>query len=340
MGKFVKNEKFFLPLIIFLLFLSLSIRAQVDCGANCDTCYDKSACNADLDCGWDSVSSKCCRRLEVRWPDSPAGTSISGCTTVTGMVKYFYEWGIALGGLATFFALVMGGFQYLTSMGEPAKITEAKNRISSAIFGLVLLLGSWLILNTINPELTKFKAKLELTTIPPPAETLGTTELTPCEFAYGYKQINWEGKEKKIDISSDPIGFQDLKSYTIYRKREITNLECDPFQPPPENTICVSNPNLNEYCKKNYCLLEPCDPKTEFCCDSTTDPPCSDGYYKAGGACTLEYYYGASWWIIPLPGCGAKIGSLGAPSIADISAYNPNFAETKCVRLVKIITTE
>jgi len=353
-----KNKKIFLFLTIFLLFLSLSSKAQVDCGANCATCYDKSSCNADLDCGWESVLSKCCQRLEVRWPDSPTGTSISGCTTVTGMVKYFYEWGIALGGLATFFALVMGGFQYLTSMGEPAKITEAKGRIQSAVYGLVLLLGAWLILNTINPELTKFKADLHLTRISPPEEGLGKAELTPCEFAYGYKQIDWIGTATKIDITSSPTNFQDLKSYVIYRQREITTIKCNPNSP-PETTACTKLDGdylCTEYDKKKtetdkkevrkylcvpkdseYYELEPCDTQTEHCCDASTTPSCS-GYYKAGGACVLEFYYQSSWWVFPTGGCGDKMGSVGASSVADLSAYIPNYASTYCVRLVEIKT--
>jgi len=97
----------------------------------------------------------------ANWPDSPLGTplDIDGSKTGTKstlviFVKYLYEWGIALGGLAAFIALIISGFLYLTSTGDPAKMNEAKNRATWAIGGLVLLLSSWLILYTINPELT------------------------------------------------------------------------------------------------------------------------------------------------------------------------------------------
>ena len=97
----------------------------------------------------------------ANWPDSPLGTplDIDGSktgtkSTLVTFVKYLYEWGIALGGLAAFIALIISGFLYLTSTGDPAKMNEAKNRATWAIGGLVLLLSSWLILYTINPELT------------------------------------------------------------------------------------------------------------------------------------------------------------------------------------------
>ena len=97
----------------------------------------------------------------VNWPDSPLGTVLDPSGSKTGQkstlvdfVKYIYEWGIALGGLAAFVALLIAGFLYVTSTGDPAQMNEAKNRATWAIGGLVLLLSSWLILHVINPELT------------------------------------------------------------------------------------------------------------------------------------------------------------------------------------------
>jgi len=95
--------------------------------------------------------------LELNWPSSPAGTVLDNTSDLTDLVKYFYEWGVALGGLATFVSLVIAGFTYLTSVGDPGKIKDAKDRATSGFLGLILLLGSWLILNTINPELTTLK---------------------------------------------------------------------------------------------------------------------------------------------------------------------------------------
>lgn len=107
---------------------------------------------------------------EIDWPHSPLGTSINPtwqeiekghwvCRLEGGipkLVKYFYEWGITLGGIAAFIALLMAGFQYLTSVGDPGAMRAAMDRIKMAGIGLVLLLSSWLILNKINPELTSF----------------------------------------------------------------------------------------------------------------------------------------------------------------------------------------
>ena len=51
--------------------------------------------------------------------------------------------------------LVIAGIQYTaTGVSESAK-TDAKKRFQEALTGLLLALGSWLILNTINPQLAK-----------------------------------------------------------------------------------------------------------------------------------------------------------------------------------------
>jgi len=325
MGKYIKNKKIFLLLTVLLL-LAFAIPAWA---VDCFKISTQPPCETEVKCDWDTVSAKCCDRLGIDWPNSPLGTSIARCTNVTGMVKYLYEWGIALGGLVTFIALIIGGFQYLTSMGEPAKITEAKDRIQSAFLGLILLLSSWLILTTINPQLTTFKAELELVEITPEKLELPRTELKPCEFVHLYENTRWTGDLKEIRPRADEERISPLRqvlSYVIYREREITSVECDPAKP-PKDTICVRNPKDGK-----YYLLEPCDPETEHCLSK------EGKFYKAGGACILEFYYQTTWWIFPTGGCGDKMISVGAPAIDDLSLHLQNPAQIRCVRLTQIIT--
>ena len=96
-------------------------------------------------------------KLNLDWPPSPLGTSFKENPTLLFFIKYLYEWMISLGGLAAFVVLVYAGFIYLTSAGNPQKMSDAMARIKSASFGLILLLSSVLILNTINPQLTALK---------------------------------------------------------------------------------------------------------------------------------------------------------------------------------------
>jgi len=53
-------------------------------------------------------------------------------------------------GLATFVMLIVGSFQFLTSQGNPKEMEGAKKTISFAIFGLILALSAWLIINFLS----------------------------------------------------------------------------------------------------------------------------------------------------------------------------------------------
>ena len=53
---------------------------------------------------------------------------------------------LSFAGIVLFILLVVGGFKFITSGGDPKAVEGAKKTISYAILGLVLLLVSYLIL--------------------------------------------------------------------------------------------------------------------------------------------------------------------------------------------------
>lgn len=57
---------------------------------------------------------------------------------------------LALGGVILFLMLLSGGFKYLTSGGDPKATETAQKTLTYAIGGLVLLAGSYMILNIIS----------------------------------------------------------------------------------------------------------------------------------------------------------------------------------------------
>lgn len=56
--------------------------------------------------------------------------------------------------------IVLGGFEYITSATGAGK-GDGKKKIYDALTGLVILLLSWLALNTINPDLVNWTFKVE-----------------------------------------------------------------------------------------------------------------------------------------------------------------------------------
>ena len=69
------------------------------------------------------------------------------------IIAWFYYLIVTISGFSAFYMLVWGGFMWLSS-GVSGKKIEAKNKITSALLGLLLILSSFLILRLINPDLT------------------------------------------------------------------------------------------------------------------------------------------------------------------------------------------
>jgi len=53
---------------------------------------------------------------------------------------------IAAGAVAVIY-LILGGYSYMTSMGNPEAATKGKSMILWSIAGLLLILGAWVIIN-------------------------------------------------------------------------------------------------------------------------------------------------------------------------------------------------
>lgn len=79
-----------------------------------------------------------------------AATSNIGSTSYYTLV---YRNALVLTVALAVLMIVIGGIQYSASSINPAMKSEAKTRIFSALGGLLLALFSWLILQTINPNL-------------------------------------------------------------------------------------------------------------------------------------------------------------------------------------------
>lgn len=52
--------------------------------------------------------------------------------------------------LAVFIMLIVGGFKYITSGGDPEATKSAKSTLTYALLGIALLIGVWLILKFVS----------------------------------------------------------------------------------------------------------------------------------------------------------------------------------------------
>ncbi len=72
-------------------------------------------------------------------------------------VVALYRYAIGIMVTIAMVMVVVGGFQWTTARGNASAIQEARDRITNAVMGIVLALGSYAILAAINPELVNFR---------------------------------------------------------------------------------------------------------------------------------------------------------------------------------------
>ena len=83
--------------------------------------------------------------LAVAFPNitDPLGGKFSDIgDIINDLVPYVF----ALAGLLLFFILILGGFELMTSAGDPKKMEAAKGKITNAVIGFVIIfVAFWLV---------------------------------------------------------------------------------------------------------------------------------------------------------------------------------------------------
>lgn len=100
------------------------------------------------------ISTAAERALEIVYPKIPGvPTPEYVSTELPAFVNYLFRFSVILIGILIFGILIYSGINYLLSFGNPAKLSDAKQGMIAAGFGGVILLGAYIIFNTINPQL-------------------------------------------------------------------------------------------------------------------------------------------------------------------------------------------
>ena len=102
--------------------------------------------------------------LEINYPRLPGVTAPQDFVNTASKeeipslyIKYFFNLAIWISGLLLLGSLIFAGIRYLTSSGQPEKIIAARQQISAAFLGVLILLLAVLIFNVLNPELISLK---------------------------------------------------------------------------------------------------------------------------------------------------------------------------------------
>lgn len=73
---------------------------------------------------------------------------------IAGIYKYL----LGIAAVLATITMMIGGFRWVISTGNPQSITEAKAWINGSIVGLIILFTSWVLLTQVNPDLTRLKS--------------------------------------------------------------------------------------------------------------------------------------------------------------------------------------
>ena len=126
--------------------------------------------------------------LEITYPEIPGVlTPTTIKTKLPDYIRYIFQLSLFLAALAAFGSFVYGGVRYLTSAGSPSAQSDARSQITAGILGLIILISSYVILNTINPQLVALKVSLPETPprLPPVAGPVIVSTATHIEIPLG-----------------------------------------------------------------------------------------------------------------------------------------------------------
>jgi len=75
---------------------------------------------------------------------------VSEIQDLEGIVSKLLGLVMPIVGVLLLATLIAGGFQYITSGGEAEQAQKAKKTLTSAFFGLIMVLGAWLIIRLLE----------------------------------------------------------------------------------------------------------------------------------------------------------------------------------------------
>jgi hypothetical protein len=101
------------------------------------------------------------KSLEVTYPQIPGAlTPTTTKTALPDYIRYIFQLSLFVGALIAFGSFIYGGVRYLISGGSPSAQKDAQSQMSAGILGLIILISTYIILNTINPQLVTFEVSL------------------------------------------------------------------------------------------------------------------------------------------------------------------------------------
>jgi len=185
-------------------------------------------------------------------PGDPGGEEIK--LGIADRVARFYNTTIGIGVILALGIITYGGVLYSVSGGNASRTKNAKDWIWAAIFGLIILLSSFVILDTINPDLTVLKDPILISNaapdtvivpIPPEQDFPEVSNQLPSSSS-GSFWCSWDTQKNKCELANTNTcgaGYipQKNKCEAILDSTTCQNTLTDSF-------VCRKSPNCVDEC--------------------------------------------------------------------------------------------
>lgn len=239
----------------------------------------------------------------------------SGGDEIKSMVVGFFNWGITTGILLSGAVFAYGAVHLLIDYAKGHFLEEGKTWMKAGLFGLVLTLSLWLIINTINPDILNIKTSLfKLNTLNTGGNNGGNPLFQPKILNYNeipLGKLTENVLSKKIacyefDTNGDPIAgdiLLDKKGKPV--KDDKGNPILGPTYLEHDRADCYLK--ISEATEKKALMAEQLSKEIEKLmeqCKCETYGNCEDPCNKSGDGCKLG------------PGGGGCVGTCKNPMLA------------------------
>ncbi len=177
-------------------------------------------------------------RLEFAPPciPSPGVLGLDTCaapltanSTIQDYLIRLYQFAVGISGIVAVGMIVWGSIQISLFTESITQKSEGREKITSAIIGIVLLLGSYLILSTVNPRIVSLGEMLSTSTVPTntstpaalqeppeecrPAKTIPGTSFTRITGVTPAANNTCRYRRLRVNVSSGGMTFRDVDEY-------------------------------------------------------------------------------------------------------------------------------
>jgi hypothetical protein len=108
-----------------------------------------------------------------------AASYLFGDGNLTSYIRDLYQWALVIGAGLAIIMIMWSGYTYMNAAGDPEEIRTAKDYLWGALLGLVLLILTWTILNTLSGPPGSLAPPTAFPLAPPTAGTTASPSVTP-----------------------------------------------------------------------------------------------------------------------------------------------------------------